>query len=171
MSPAETLGLAKTAAPAAIRLAALRELGLLPGSPPAKIRQVYRAKARQLHPDRVAQTDQTRAAWLRLQAAIEVLREPPDELGEREAALWRENLDLAEPFATTFVQAMGENLAGELESRRMPKASGPAGSSPGKPSLVRSIAVDAAQAAVASSTKGIVGKLGEMFARWRNEQP
>ena len=171
MSPAEILGLPKAALPAELRLAALRELGLNASSSPAAIQREYRRQALNLHPDRVPQTPEVRQRWARLQAAIAILRPPPEQLSPEEEKRWREAADLAEPFAAGIVEEVGDLLSRAADRLRAPKAPLPGAPEPPSPSLLRAVAADAAQAAVASSQRAVMGKLSQFFTRLRNEKP
>lgn len=169
MKPSQILGIPPFSSPETARAAALRELGIPADSDPTAIRRAYWEKARTFHPDRVHQTPQIQTQWQRVQAAMEILREPPPGMDPQAAQLWRQYVDFAEPLSRGFVESLAQNLTQELEALRTPKTPDSAGTVPGAPSLVRSIAVDTAQAALGSSKQGLVGALGTLFARLRDE--
>lgn len=168
MTPGETLGLPRWASNESLRAAALRELGLNAGSSSEEIRRRYRERARQLHPDRAGSDPTSKQPWLRLQAAIAILRPPPEQNSAEEEALWKEAVGLAEPLAAGLVDGVGDLLSKYSEKIRQPKkvAAGVEAS----PSLIRTVAADAAQAAVASGQRAVLGRMGQYFARLKNEK-
>lgn len=169
MRPGQVLGLPTDASPAALRAAALAELGLGGAASWQDIRREYRRKAAELHPDRAGVTEKARQGWARLQAALTILR-PSRNATEEEAIFWREALELAEPFAAGVVEEAGDLLNRWAQRLRI------AGRQPGTPvdqppSLLRTVAADAAQAAVSSGQKAVLSRLSQYFARMRHEKP
>lgn len=162
----EVLGLPRSASAAHLRVAALHELGLHAGASAEEIRKAYRRIAAELHPDRAGSDPTARRKWQRLQAAVAILRPPADQHSPQEEALWKEALDLAEPLAAGLVDGVGDILKRYSDRLRTPRPA-PSGS-PSSPSLIRTVAADAAQAAVASGQRELLGRMGKYFARLKN---
>lgn len=165
----ETLGLSRSASEVARRAAALRELGLSSSASAEEIRKRYRHLAMERHPDRVGSDPEAQRKWQRLQAAVAILRPPADQHSPQEEDLWKEALDLAEPLAAGLVDGVGDLLSKYSEKLRTPRAA--AGGPAASPSLIRTVAADAAQAAVASGQRAVLGRMGKYFERLKNEKP
>jgi hypothetical protein len=97
------------------------------------------------------------------------LRPPADQHSPQEEDLWKEALDLAEPLAAGLVDGVGDLLSKYSEKLRTPRAT--AGGQAASPSLIRNVAADAAQAAVASGQRAVLGRMGKYFERLKNEKP
>ena len=119
--------------------------------------------ASQRRRDRAGSDPASKNSWLRKQAAIAIMRPPPEQNSAEREAFRKEALGLAEPLAAGIVDGVGELLTRYSEKVRQPKRL--AAGVEAAPSLVRTVAADAVQAAVTSGQRALLNRMGQYFER------